>query len=329
MARTGLCWGTDGCTSMSDTQLALSSGQSGLRRSESLVPAESIAGRALVIVIAIMTFLAALTAGGAILVSRASQDWRGSVAREMTIQVRQSAGRDVDVAAAKAGDIARKISGIGDVKVYTKAESERLLEPWLGSGLDLGQLPVPRLIVMKLDESGAKPDLAALRQVLMREVPGSSLDDHALWLDRLVVMANSVVIIALVVFALVVTTMILAVAFATRGAMAGNREIIDVLHMVGAADAFIADQFQRHFMGLGLKGGVLGAVAGALAFALAGMAASMWAASPGGDQVESLFGTFSLGWSGYGAILMIGLALALVTGVMSRMIVFRHLNGLN
>ena len=314
---------------MSDTQLALSSGQSGLRRSESLVPAESIAGRALVIVIAIMTFLAALTAGGAILVSRASQDWRGSVAREMTIQVRQSAGRDVDVAAAKAGDIARKISGIGDVKVYTKAESERLLEPWLGSGLDLGQLPVPRLIVMKLDESGAKPDLAALRQVLMREVPGSSLDDHALWLDRLVVMANSVVIIALVVFALVVTTMILAVAFATRGAMAGNREIIDVLHMVGAADAFIADQFQRHFMGLGLKGGVLGAVAGALAFALAGMAASMWAASPGGDQVESLFGTFSLGWSGYGAILMIGLALALVTGVMSRMIVFRHLNGLN
>lgn len=314
---------------MSDTQLASPLVQSGLRRSESLVPAESIAGRALVIVIAIMTFLAALTAGGAILVSRASQDWRGSVAREMTIQVRQSAGRDVDVAAAKAGDIARKISGIGDVKVYTKAESERLLEPWLGSGLDLGQLPVPRLIVMKLDESGAKPDLAALRQVLMREVPGSSLDDHALWLDRLVVMANSVVIIALVVFALVVTTMILAVAFATRGAMAGNREIIDVLHMVGAADAFIADQFQRHFMGLGLKGGVLGAVSGALAFAFAGMAASMWAASPGGDQVESLFGTFSLGWTGYGAILMIGLALALVTGVMSRMIVFRHLNGLN
>jgi len=307
----------------------LSPEQDELRRSMSLVPAESIAGRALVIVIAIMTFLAALTAGGAILVSRASQDWRGSVAREMTIQVRQIAGRDVDAAANKAGEIARKMPGIGEVKVYTKAESERLLEPWLGSGLDLGQLPVPRLIVMKLDDTGARPDLAQLRQILQRDVPGSSLDDHALWLDRLVVMANSVVIIALVIFALVVVTMVLAVAFATRGAMAGNREIIDVLHMVGAADAFIADQFQRHFMGLGLKGGLLGAMLGALAFALASIAASIWAASPGGDQIESLFGTFSLGWTGYGAILMIGLALALVTGLMSRMIVFRHLHSLS
>ena len=305
------------------------SDQDSVRRTMSLVPAESIAGRALVIVIAIMTFLAALTAGGAILVSRASQDWRGSVAREMTLQVRQISGRDVDAAAGKAGDIARKIPGIGEVKVYTKAESERLLEPWLGSGLDLGQLPVPRLIVMKLDESGTKPDLAALRQMLMRDVPGSSLDDHAIWLDRLVVMANSVVIIALVIFALVVTTMILAVAFATRGAMAGNREIIDVLHMVGAADAFIADQFQRHFMGLGLKGGLLGAVLGGMAFSFAGIAASIWTASPGGDQVESLFGTFTLGWTGYGAVLMIGLALALVTGLMSRMIVFRHLHSLS
>eukprot|EP01037_Dinobryon_pediforme_P007391 gene7391-7457_t len=288
-----------------------------------LVPAASIAGRALVIVVAIMTFLAALTAGGAILVAHASQDWRGSVAREMTIQVRQIAGRDVDVAAAKAGDIARQLPGIGDVKVYTRAESERLLEPWLGTGLDLGELPVPRLIVVKLGDSGIKPDLDSLRQTLNKEVPGSSLDDHAIWLDRLVVMANSIVIIALVIFALVVIAMVMAVAFATRGAMAGNREIIDVLHMVGAADAFIADQFQRHFMGLGLKGGLIGAVAGALAFALAGILTSIWAATPGGDQVESLFGTFSLGLTGYAAILMIGLALAMVTGLMSRMIVFR------
>ena len=300
-----------------------------LRRTMPLVPSSSIAGRALVIVIAIMTFLAALTAGGAILVAHASQDWRGSVAREMTIQVRQIAGRDVDAAAAKAGEIARQLPGIGDVKVYSRAESERLLEPWLGSGLDLGELPVPRLIVVELGESGVKPDLERLRQSLSKEVPGSSLDDHAIWLDRLVVMANSVVIIALVIFALVVVAMVLAVAFATRGAMAGNREIIDVLHMVGAADAFIADQFQRHFMSLGLKGGVIGAVSGALAFALAGLMTSIWSATPGGDQVESLFGTFSLGLTGYAAILMIGLALAMVTGFMSRMIVFRHLHGLN
>lgn len=298
------------------------------KRAMPLVPADSIAGRALVTVIAIMTFLAALTAGGALLVTQASREWRSSVSREITIQVRQIAGHDVDAAASKAGEIARAQSGIGDVKVYTKAESQHLLEPWLGSGLDLSELPVPRLVVVKLNDNGSKPDLAALRQALTRDVPGSSLDDHALWLDRLALMANSIVVIALMIFALVVVAMIMAVAFATRGAMAGNKEIVQVLHLVGAADRFIARQFQRHFMKLGLKGGAIGAVGAALAFILASWLSGAFSATPGGEQVEALFGTFLLGPGGYLILLLIGLAMALVTGLMSRMIVFRHLRGL-
>ncbi len=294
----------------------------------SLVPADSIAGRALVTVIAIMTFLAALTAGGALLVTQASREWRTSVSQEITVQVRQVAGNDVDAAAQKAGEITRLQPGIGDVKVYSKAESQKLLEPWLGSGLDLSELPVPRLIVIKLTNNSAKPDLTMLRQALARDVPGSSLDDHSLWLDRLAIMANSIVFIALMIFVLVVIAMIMAVAFATRGAMAGNREIVSVLHLVGAADGFIAQQFQRHFLRLGLRGGLIGAVAAAVAFVFAGWLAGAFSSVPGGEQVEALFGTFSLGISGYLILLTIGLAMALVTGVMSRVIVFRHLRGL-
>ncbi len=294
----------------------------------SLVPADSIAGRALVTVIAIMTFLAALTAGGALLVTQASREWRASVSQEITVQVRQVAGNDVDAAAQKAGEITRLQPGIGDVKVYSKAESQKLLEPWLGSGLDLSELPVPRLIVIKLTNNSAKPDLTMLRQALARDVPGSSLDDHSLWLDRLAIMANSIVFIALMIFVLVVIAMIMAVAFATRGAMAGNREIVSVLHLVGAADGFIAQQFQRHFLRLGLRGGLIGAVAAAVAFVFAGWLAGAFSSVPGGEQVEALFGTFSLGISGYLILLTIGLAMALVTGVMSRVIVFRHLRGL-
>lgn len=302
--------------------------QQAAARAMPLVPADSIAGRALVTVIAIMTFLAALTAGSGLLVTQASQKWRASVSREITVQIRQVAGQDVDVAALKAGEITRMLPGIGEVKVYTKAESQKLLEPWLGSGLDLSELPVPRLIVVKLNDSGTKPDLALLRQSLSKEVPGSSLDDHSLWLDRLALMANSIVFIAFVIFILVVVAMIMAVAFATRGAMAGNREIVNVLHLVGAADGFIAKQFQRHFLALGLKGGMIGALAAAVAFLLASWFAGAFGSAPEADQVEALFGTFSLGFSGYAILLMTGLAMALVTGLMSRMIVFRHLRGL-
>jgi cell division transport system permease protein len=42
----------------------------------SIVPADSIAGRALLAVIAIMTFLAALTLGGVVLVRSAAGDWQ-------------------------------------------------------------------------------------------------------------------------------------------------------------------------------------------------------------------------------------------------------------
>jgi cell division transport system permease protein len=298
-----------------------------LKRNMPLVPAESIAGRALVTVIAIMTFLASLTAGGAVLIAGASQDWRSALSREMTIQIRPGPARDLDVEARKAADIARAAQGIADVRIFTKEESERLLEPWLGSGLDLGELPVPRMIVMQL-APGAVPDMAKLREALER-IPGASLDDHHLWLERLAAMADTIVIAALVIFILVLLAMALAVAFATRGAMAGNRGIVDVLHFVGAEDRFIAGQFQRHFLRLGLRGGMVGGGAAILVFLTAGLVSQRWLATPSGDQIEALFGSFSLGPKGYAAILVIAAAIAILTGMMSRSIVFRHLRGLD
>lgn len=141
-------------------------------------------------------------------------------------------------------------------------------------------------------------------------------------------MANALVIIGLIVMALVLTAMALAIAFATRGAMAGNREIIDVLHLVGAEDRYIAQEFQGHFLRLGLKGGAIGGGLAVLAFLGAGIVTSRWIASPGGDQIEALFGAFSLGWTGYVSILTIAGIVAFITAVVSRATVFRNLRGL-
>jgi cell division transport system permease protein len=122
--------------------------------------------------------------------------------------------------------------------------------------------------------------------------------------------------------------MLLAVAFATRGAMAGNREIIDVLHFVGAEDRFIAREFQRHFLRLGLRGGLIGAGAAALTFFVLGWATPYWTATASGDQIDALFGGFALGLPGYFAIAAICIGIALLTGLISRTIVFRHLREL-
>src|SRR5271156_5349804 len=92
-----------------------------------IVPEGSIAGRSLTAVVAIMTFLAALTAGAVMMVVSAASDWRSDVGREVTIQVRPVAGRDLDADVRKAVEIARATSGIGDVQAYSKEESARLV----------------------------------------------------------------------------------------------------------------------------------------------------------------------------------------------------------
>ena len=289
-----------------------------------LVPAETVAGRALAIVIAIMTFLAALTAGFAIVLADASRDWRGAVGVEMTIQVTPRAARDIDADSAKAASVAAAFPGVAEARAFTRQQSEELLAPWLGAGLDLSQLPTPRMIVVRRDPQ-KKLDEIGLRAALDAAVPNASLDDHGAWMQRLDTMAQVVVGAAVAIFVLVMIAMALAVGFATRGAMAGNREIIEALHFVGAADSFIARQFQCHFLRLGLRGGAAGGGAALLLFLLLGFLSRQWRTSAGGEQAEALFGSFSLGWGGIVAIAAISVTVALIAGLMSRIIVFRAL----
>ncbi|RDI61898.1 cell division protein FtsX [Microvirga subterranea] len=297
-----------------------------LRRNAPLVPVDSAGGRALAAVIAILAFLAALCAGGAELIATSSQQWRSDIAREVTIQVRPNAQRSIQADVDKAVALARQTPGVEEAQAFSREESERLLEPWLGTGLDFNDLPIPRLIVLKL-QSDAKPDFEPLRQALRQQVPGASLDDHALWVSRLSTMANTIIGIGIGLVVLVLVAAGLAVTFATRGAMAGNREVVEVLHFVGANDDFIAREFQRRFFKLGLRGSMAGAGAALVLTIILGFVTRSWRASPAGDQIEALFGSFSIGWRGYAIVVLIALAVALITGIVSRLTVRRFLNG--
>lgn len=282
-----------------------------------LVPRNSISGRSLIAVVAIMTFLASLTTGAAILVSRAAGEWQSEIAREVTIQVIPAPGRDMDGLVDKAVSVSRAFPGIVEVRPYSKDESTKLLEPWLGTGLSLNELPVPRLIIVKL-ASDATPDLAQLRRQLAEQVPGAVLDDHRGWIDRMRAMAGTAVAAGLCALILMFAATILSVTFATRGAMATNKAVIEVLHFVGAKNGFIARNFQHHFLLLGLQGGAIGGSAAIILFAVAGLVSRWFAGTAGGDQTSALFGSFSIGWAGYIAVLFQVALIAVVTALTSR-----------
>ena len=141
-------------------------------------------------------------------------------------------------------------------------------------------------------------------------------------------MANAVVILAAALFVLMIVAMGTAIGFATRGAVAGNREIVEVLHLVGASNGFIAKEFQGHFRRLGLRGAMIGGLAAIAFFALASVLSFWWAHSPGGEEIAAMFGSFALSPAGYLALVVVCAAVTLLTGFLSREIVMRHLQNL-
>ena len=292
-------------------------------RPNQLVPPNTVAGNALTVVIAIMSFLACLTLGSVTLVRDASRDWQMDIQREVTIQVKPVDGVDINAATSQAADIARRTPGIAGVDVLSADEDAKLLQPWLGTGFDIADLPVPHLIAVRLADATAA-NLSALGNALTA-VKGATLDDHRAWAARLKSMANATVIAGLAILALVFVATVLSVVFATRGAMASNRVVVSVLHICGAEDGFIAREFQRHFLLLGLRGGFAGAATAGLLFALLGFLVVPLLSGSDTDQVSALFGHFAVGPLGYFGALGIAFLVAIMTALTSRLTVYQHL----
>jgi cell division transport system permease protein len=286
-----------------------------------IVPRDSIAASALAAVVAIMTFLAVVTSGGVAMVIGSANEWQSEVAREITIQVRPTPGRDIEAEISRAQALAQSAPGVAEVRPYSREESDRLLEPWLGSGVVLDDLPVPRMIAIRIARG-------AVVDTLAQSVSGASLDDHRSGINRMRGMAKAAIAGGMGIFGLVLAATILSVTFATRGAMASNRPIVEVLHFVGAKEAYIASQFRRHFLGLGLKGGVLGGIAALLCLTLAGRVSDLFGGSTGEAEAAALFGHFSMGFTGYVLVAAeVGL-IAGVTALTSRQVVIHTLRNI-
>jgi cell division transport system permease protein len=298
------------------------------RNMSPIVPRASISGRALVAVVAIMTFLASITTGTVLLVSASAAEWQSEVASEITMQVRPQAGRDLDRDVIAAAEAMRTQPGIVQVKPFTKDESARLLEPWLGSGLSIEQLPVPRVIVARV-QPGTTLDLPALRSRVTQVAPSASVDDHRAWIERMRSMTGATVFAGIGILVLVIAATIISVSFATRGAMAANRPIVEVLHFVGAGDRYIASHFLRHFLRLGLEGGLIGGGAAMLGFGFSESIAAWFSGTPVGDQFAALLGTFSLPPSGYLALAVQAVAIAAITAWASRRTLFATLDDID
>jgi cell division transport system permease protein len=296
-----------------------------LRKTASIVPQQSVQGRALLAVVVIMSFLACLTIGAVSMIRSTAASWQSQISREITIQVKPDDKIDMEKTLLDARELALSFVGTKSGTILDKDATARLLEPWLGAGLDIDELPVPRLVIITIDEQNP-PDFAAMRAALQKKIPQAYLDDHRTWVDRLVSMARTTVVIGSAVLGLVFFAMVLTVIFATRGALAGNRHIVEVLHFVGAESSFVAQEFQKHFLMISLKGSLTGAVLAAALFAAAGWWQTRTIATPESDQAAALFGSFTVDWTGYIGIFLTMMVIAALTTLTARFTVMRTID---
>lgn len=228
--------------------------------------------------IAFMVFLAALSIAGSLALTKAVARWDRAVAGTLTVEIppaalplgtaqkeagKKNAGQE---SAGLASDGKRRdavltalgqLSAVASVHPLEREEIVALVEPWLGPVEQLTDLPLPQLIDVALTP-GAGIDAAALETRLRAVVPDVSVEDHGVWLGRLTSAGRAVRTMAIAVLALISVAMIASVMFVTRTNLAIHREVIDVLHLVGARDAYVARQFADRAMALGFRGGLIG-----------------------------------------------------------------------
>ena len=286
-------------------------------------------GRLLPAIIALMVYLATLALAGSLALNSAVLRWTEGLSDSLTVQIAEPLSEPTPGAAATPGfeaaqqrvsmdqaveralEILRRTPGIASAEAIGDDQIATLLEPWLGRSVIGADLPMPRLIEAMVGDKSAL-DLAALRTNLADEVPGAVVDDHSLWRQQLVDFARAVEGVSFFIVLLIGGAASAVVVYATRSGLLVHQETIEVLHLIGAQDSYVAGQFQSRAVGIALKGGLIG-----LALALVTLMGLSWMVR---DMDQSLLPHLSLtlpDWLVIAALPLLACLISLLTARMT------------
>jgi cell division transport system permease protein len=213
--------------------------------------------------IAPMVFLSAVALASAFILHGLIARWDRDVSGTLTVEVAAAPGEASESLEPSRQRVEKVLAllqntpGIVNARALSQEQLIALLAPWLGTSDVLKDLPLPALIDVTV-KSDANLDLEQLARKLADAVPGASLDDHRRWLNRLIGLSRSIEWLAIGIVSMIGGITAATVYYATRTGMAIHRDVIDVLHLIGAPDGYIAEQFGYRATILGLKGGIFG-----------------------------------------------------------------------
>ena len=270
-------------------------------------------------IVALMVYLAILALAGSLVLQRGMRHWGEGLTGTLTVQVPQPDQPNAALQTTRVDKVIQVLKALPDVeqaRVIPENEIAALLQPWLGSGGLVRDLPLPTLIDVKL-KTGRLTNPDQVRRLLVAAIPGTLLDDHDEWRQKLGRLAQAVAMIGFTILGLIAAASVLIVVFSTRAGLLVHKDSIEILHMIGAHDRYIARQFQTRALRLGSYGAGVGAVLSLLTLAIMGYL--------GSGIEDQLLPRFHLALVDWALIIAMPLLAILLTTVTARLTVLRVL----
>lgn len=278
-----------------------------------LLPRDPAQDVLLVFVAAVLCFFACLSVIAALGADRAARGWAGQLRGSATVLVRPVGDETADAAAERATNVLAGIKGVAEASALEKEKAQALVEPWLGQGAQLADLPLPRMVEVDFDPKKTAPSAADLSRALKAAGVDGVVDDHSRWIKDIVRAGALTRLATAGVAGLMGLAAAAVIAFATRAGLAARREIVEVLHLGGAEDRFIVALFQNRLAELAAAAGALGALAAALVAALVRIMG-------GGDGLTPVL---PIAWTDLLAVLPCPLVAASVAAIAARVTAMR------
>lgn len=211
-------------------------------------------GRFVAMLVMVLVFIAAFAVTVSSYVGVLIADWEKGVSGTLTVQVPFSDGGDADTA--KALDILARHPAVARANLVPRAQVDQLLAPWIGDGA-VKDLPLPALIDVEMRDTDPAA-VAAVGASVKAAAPRAVIDDHRVWLTRVASLARGLGGVAAAIIVLVTAALAVTIVFATRASLTEFAQVIEVLHVVGAKDGYVAGQFARRALLQALAGGLAG-----------------------------------------------------------------------
>jgi len=214
----------------------------------------------LVLLISLMAFLSILAATGIVGLGHITKAWTSGLENSITIEIPAANVSEDEVQSLLQGLL--KIEGVQKAQRLGQKDMEKLLSPWLGNVSSLWEdLPIPALITVTISERNAQ--ITSKIAVTTRKIsPNATVDAHDAWLSDLLKLANGLRLVSLGVFCLIMLVTATVVAGAVRSRMAIHHRELELLHIMGASDSYITNQFVRYILVQSLKGVSFGILIG-------------------------------------------------------------------